>query len=190
MQGEGFMYALYTKRPQIRGHQYTFREKTHLFGCNLGMIPHLLELSLDSDANEPLRWHVNVEEMLANDGKPGCSLIIDLKPNQRETNLSLYEVANAWGFSAKGWTPLMLHLRGLFVDESPNEYDREDFMRLDEDITQPIFSIMYVHGTIVRGELAGKWLPPARSSTNSVLLWPDSMTYFAEEAKKVMASKD
>lgn len=183
------MYALYTKRRQVRGFHYTFRERTHLFGCNHGMIPHLLELSLKSEDTEPLRWHVNVEEMLAKAGKTNCSLIIDLKPNQRETNLSLYEVANVWGFSAKAWTPLMLHLRGLFIDDSPTTYNREDFMRLDEDTTEPIFSVMYVHGSIERGELAGKWLPPARSSTNSVLLWPDSMKYFAKEANRVMATK-
>jgi hypothetical protein len=181
------MYYLYSKRSEARRHRFTLKEETHLFGCNKGMIPHLLKISLASGAEEPLFWHINVGEMLARDGKKDCALIIDLKPKQRETNLSLYEVAEVWGASAKMWTPLMLHLRGLFVDENPRRFKRDDFVRTDDAIVEPIFSMMYVHGSISGGALVEKWLPPGASFTNSVLLWPDSMKYFAEKATEVMS---
>jgi hypothetical protein len=90
-----------------------------------------------------------------------------------------------WGHSAKGWTPIMLRLRGLYIDANPAQVDSENFERLDEHIDDPIFSMMYLHGSIKEGELVDKWTTPGPSATNAVLLWPDTLEYFASEAKKV-----
>jgi hypothetical protein len=181
------MYALYRKTPDgSDGHRYQFVEKTSLFGCHSGWIPELLKHSLASTANEPIKWHVSVENGLRGAEYPGCTLIIDLKPKNAGTNLSLYEVVEVWGHSSQGWTPIMLHLTGLFIDEDPNAFNRNDFTRHAADIDDPIFSMMYLKGTIRDGKLVDKWTTPGPSSTNSVLVWPDTLKYFAEEAARLM----
>jgi hypothetical protein len=123
-----------------------------------------------------------MDEAFQEAGYADHTLIIDLKPKNRETNLSLYEVAEVWGHSSNGWTPIMLRLRGLFIDEDPTAFNREDFTRCEADIDDPIFSMMYLQGTIREGSLLDKWTPPGPSPTNSVLLWPETLQYFSEVA--------
>ena len=79
-----------------------------------------------------------------------CSLIIDLKPYQKETNLSLYELLDVWGFSDHSWTPVMLRLSGLFVDEDDPEViaQRQDFVLEDDEIDGPIYEFMYIAGSV------------------------------------------
>jgi len=187
------MYALYrkTRMPDGSGDRYQLLQDDdiHLFGCNNGRIPLLLKQSLAVTANEPIKWHVSIESGMRDAGCPDHTLIIDLKPkrpNKPETNLSLYEVVEVWGHSSHGWTPIMLHLKGLFIDEDPKVANRADFTRSPEEIDDPIFSMMYLHGTVVNGSLAGKWTTPRPGATNSVLLWPDSLKYFSGEAARLM----
>ena len=176
------MYALYEKRS---GHRFLFKEQISLFGCNAGYIPKLLKAGLDGSASEPWPWHLNVETAMKKVGHSGETLIINLMPNSK-TNLSLYEVVDVWGYSAAGWTPVMLHLRGLFVDADPSRFDQRDFVRSPADIDDPIFSMMYLSGTLREGAIRGRWTPPGPSPTNSVLLWPDTFKYFADRAREIM----
>jgi len=46
--------------------------------------------------------------------------------------------------------------------------------------------VMYLAGTIVDGELKGRWTAPGPSSSNGVLMWPEVMMYFTEEAQRIM----
>jgi hypothetical protein len=177
------MYALYSKQPQEKGHRYIFKEEVSLFGCNSGYIPRLLKAGLTKCASEPLPWHVNIEQAMSSVGETGNTLIINLKPN---INLSLYEISDVWGYSSSGWTPVMFYLKGLFVEEDPTAFNGLDFIRMPLDIEDPIFSMMYLNGTVLSGEIDGRWTPPSPSATNSVLLWPDTFEYFAQKAKEVM----
>ena len=93
-----------------------------------------------------------------------------------------------WGHSDHGWTPIMFHLRGLFMDEHPAHFDRQIFCRADSEMDDPIFSMMYLNGSVRNGTLIGKWTPPGPSPTNSVLLWPETLQYFSGEAAKLTAS--
>src|SRR4051794_28517130 len=113
------MYALYGKTASGGSHRYPFGEGVSLFGCNHGYIPWLLTETMAEAASEPLTWHLAVDAGLQAVGQGGSTLIINLKPNAKDGNLSLYEVIEVFGFSSSGWTPVMLYLRGLFVDENP-----------------------------------------------------------------------
>jgi hypothetical protein len=84
----------------------------------------------------------------------------------------------------------MLHLRGLLVDENPTDFDELNFERDESDVIDPIFSMMYLNGTILQNRLSGRWTPPGPSSTNSVLLWPETLRYFCREALGVLAERE
>ncbi|MBC7944512.1 MAG: hypothetical protein H7X91_04450 [Burkholderiales bacterium] len=74
--------------------------------------------------------------------------------------------------------------KGLFIDEDPTAFDEQDFKRQAVDIEDPIFSTMYLNGTVNDGSLVGGWTAPGPSSTNSVLLGPDIFSFFAKKATK------
>ena len=180
------MYALYEKASDGEAYRYRFGKQVSLFGCNSGYIPRLLAKTVDKAASEPLAWHLSVDDALRTVGQEDHALIIDLKPNSKEANLSLYEVVEVFGYSASGWTPVMLYLRGLFVDEDPSKFDAQAFVRATAEVDDPIFSMTYLKGTLRSGAIEGRWTPPGPSSTNSVLLWPDAFKYFAEQAQIIM----
>ena len=180
------MYALYDKTWKNGSYHYCFRNKISLFGCKMGYVPRLLRQQLTDDLSQPLAWHVNVEFGLRDEGKDKQTFIIDLKPNSKEPNLSLYEVADVWGYSSSGWTPILLHLRGLLVDKDPECFNRSHFDLELKQIDDPIFSMMYLRGTVKNGQLEGRWTTPGPSTTNSVLLWPDAFEYFQQQAQRLM----
>jgi hypothetical protein len=183
------MYAIYQKQKNIDGYRYIFKEQTSLFGCNSGYIPSLLQKQLIIEATEPFAWKLDLREALEKEGMANNVLVINLKPNSKEANLSLFELVNVWGYSSSGWTPIMIYIRGLFVDEDARLFNEKDFIRKEEEMEDPIFSMMYLNGTITQGKITGRWTPPSPSSTNSVLLWPDTLQYFSSEAQKIIENK-
>jgi len=183
------MYAIYQKQRNEVGYRYIFKEKTSLFGCKSGYIPKLLQKQLKAEDTEPFAWKLDLKKALEKEGMANSVLIINLKPNNKKTNLSLYELDHVWGYSASGWTPIMIYLRGLFVDEVHQLVNDKDFIRKEEEIEDPIFSMMYLMGTITKGKIDGKWTPPGPSPTNSVLLWPNTFQYFFSEAQKIVEIK-
>lgn len=183
------MYGLYRKSLTAEENvRYEFVEQVSLFGCNEGYIPWLLTFQIPVAQGEPFKWHIDIESSLAaRDDVNGNALIIDLKPKD-SSSVSLYEVAEAWGYSDSGWTPIMLHLRGLLIEHDRASVDDKDFGRKVTDIDDPIFSMMYLRGSVKGGKLSGTWTTPRPSATNSVLLWPDSFRYFMSEAEKILGS--
>jgi hypothetical protein len=176
------MYGLY-RRTRIGGSTRYERDPNEreisLFGCNNGFIPWLLGFKVPQGQSEPYRWHVDVlPELDAQSDYRNGSLIIDLKPKQNKTNVSLYEVLDVWGWSESDWTPIVLRLNGLFVDESPETINRDDFLRDDADIQGPIYEFLYLVGSVKDGALNGLWVPPPASPTNAALLWPETLSYF------------
>lgn len=173
------MYARYVRTQSgADATRYQFQEKVSLFGCNNGFITWLLGLKIPPGQGEPFRWHVNVVgELGSNREYPNNTLVIDLKPKQNKTNLSLYEVMDVWGYSHGGWTPILLHLTGLFVDQDPSSIDRNDFVRNDGELDGPIYEFLYLDGSVGNGKIVGQWVPPPASPTNAALLWPDTLNY-------------
>ena len=80
----------------------------------------------------------------------------------------------------------MMRLRGLFVDADPEQVNTEDFHYNLENADDPIFSVMYLGGSIKDGHLTGRWTPPGPSSTNGVLMWPETLQYFFGEAQRII----
>lgn len=175
------MYALYTKdRVEEKDHFQMYAECS-LFGSKGGFIPWLLAKHIPPDQGGPYKWHIDVPSELDKTTEYArMTLIIDLKPKQREKNVALYEVLDVWGYSAKGWTPVMLRLSGLFVDAEPAGIDRNDFFIEDEKRQDAIYEYLYVQGSVACGALTDKWILPPASSTNGALLFPDAMKYFLQ----------
>lgn len=177
------MYALYKKLKDTNGYKYEFQKKVSLFGCNCGYIPDFLRKQLGGEETEPHKWKLDLKTAFEKEGKENNVLVINLKPNSK--NLSLYELVRVWGYSSSGWTPIMIYIRGLFIDGDPHPFNDRYFVRKEEEIEDPIFSMMYLNGTISQGKISGKWTPPGPSPTNSVLLWPDVLDYFSSMAKQI-----
>lgn len=176
------MYGLYNRRQHRRRIEFSLTPKdAHLFGKNRGWIPWLLE-ETHKNASEPLKWHLPIHE-LVNEWEPGCSLLINLKPKDRA--LHFYELVHAWGHCSNGWTPIMLCLVQLHIDtkSTPCESGAFTCRRSNE----MCFSTNYLNGTIQSGKLEGTWSPPRPSSTNGVLLWPETLEYFANEAANTVS---
>lgn len=177
------MYARYTRtQADANSTRYQLQEeRVSLFGCNNGFIPWLLSLKIPTGQGEAYRWHVNVvHELGTNPEYPNSTLIIDLKPKQNKSNLSLYEVMDVWGYSSHSWTPILLRLNGLFEDEDPALIDRKDFVRGDDEIDGPIYEFLYLNGSVNNGKIVGSWSTPPASTTNAALLWPDTLNYFVQ----------
>ena len=183
------MYMRYLKTSSAGRSSYRFAEKIHLFGCNNGFIPWLLERRISPSQGEPFKWHIPIGESLNgvtknNTDCNGSALIIDLKPKQNKNNLSLYELEDVWGYSNDGWSPILLRLCGLFVDADPKGVDREKFAISDTEREGPIYEFMYLTGSVKDGKLDGSWNAPPASPTNAALLWPEALTYFFESIRR------
>ncbi len=176
------MYARYIRtRVGADAARYQFQETAKLFGCNEGFIPWLLGLKIPPGQGGPFRWHVDVAGELGSHAEyPGSTLVIDLKPKQNKTNLSLYEVMDTWGYSDDSWSTILLRLTGLFVDRDPASFNRQDFVRRDDELDGPIYEFLYLDGSVRDGKIIGSWNPPPVSATNAALLWPDALSYFVQ----------
>lgn len=174
------MYVRYEKTHTGGRSSYRFAERCSLFGCNEGYIPWLLAKRTPSAQGEPYTWHIPVQEALDSTEYRGSALVIVLKPKQHKTNLSLYEVLDVWGYSASGWSPILLHLSGLFVDADPATINPNDFSVADGDREEPIYEFLYLDGTVSNGKLIGRWNAPPASPTNAALLWPETLRYFID----------
>ena len=177
------MYARYKKTRVGSGTtQYELQqEEIHLFGCIQGYIPWLLKPKIPAGQGGTYKWHIDVvAELGSHQEYPDNTLLIDLKPKQNKTNVSLYELMDVWGYSEDGWSPILLRLNGLFVDKDPSSVDRNTFMLKDDDISGPIYEFMYLNGSVEDGDLYGQWTSPPTSPTNAVLLWPEPLNYFLQ----------
>lgn len=181
------MYNFYSMTKDGPHVQYKKLREAHIFGCNVGLIASLLKKRLLPTDSQPLRWHLSVENILAEQLE---ALIIDLKPNNADkgTSRSLYMVKDVWGFSHCDWTPALMRMRGLVVDGDPVIENQDDFTVEINPGHENIYTILYFDGTIKNGHLDGRWVPPSRSSTNSALLWPDTVRYFFQIIKEVTPS--
>lgn len=172
------MYYLYNKILENNRRRLTRIREISLFGCNSGIIPSILRLGKYDEANKQHDWHIEVEKSLEGIGMPNCTIVIDLKSKQRDTNVSLYELVDVWGYSYEDWSPILLLLYGLEVDARPNDVNPVDFIVDPKGYDVPIYEFLYLNGGIAGGKLAGKWIPPPSSPTNAALLWPETLGYF------------
>jgi len=178
------VFCLYKIETSQGKKRYVFDKETHLFGCNKGLMVQILKADPPISQGEAVKWQINLIRDLPKIGIHDKTLVIDLKPNAKN-NLSLYELVNIFGFSAHGWTPMLLHLKSIFVDdEGPEEMKK--MIEISEFSQDDIFTFAHVmDGSIEMGRVVGKWVAPRPSSTNSALLWDSVFEYFYECKKSI-----
>lgn len=133
-------------------------------------------------------WSATAEALLeANfEDAQNLRLVIDLKPDV-EGNISLYMVKTVWGVTYPQWTPIMLELTPLFVDESVPEDIRAECKRKilfdpDPEAHEPVFDFFYLQG----GYAEGSWNPGRLGGYNGALLWPDAASYFTAQIQQIL----
>ncbi len=187
-------FYLYEKTPEGKGFRYRHIRKVPLAGSRSGLIAQLLRRKELPWGREPFPWHLPMAQELENLGWKNHAILIELKPYSATPNLSLYELQDVFGYSYSGWTPLVFHLRGLFIDQDPNIVDPKDFL-YESDRFDPqqrhkhIFTFPYLQGGVYEGKIEGKWIFPRPSSTNTALLWPEAMSYFIAQIQKVLDNR-
>jgi len=174
-------HILYKVQKTDQGAQYTKRDNVALAGNRNGVIVKYLRAKMNG-ASEPVKWSMNIAEALRILGLDGDALVIDLKPYNREGVVSLFEILNIWGYSAFGWTPIMLQLQELAVDEDPAVISKENFVAPMDRGNRFVYTFLFLSGTIKQGQIEGTWNFTRPSPANSVLLWPEAMDYLMEKA--------
>ena len=174
-------YFLYNRTHENGRDRFIWQGKTHLFGCNKGVVANALKTQIPDGQQPPWCWHINVPDYLRQQNSIGAVFVIDLKPRQREENneFSFYELLEVWGCSYEGqYTTALLRLQSLLTDHQDNDLDYKDFIINHEVDNSPIFTFLYFAGDVCNGRLNGPWTAPNRSATNSALLWPEDFDYF------------
>jgi len=177
------MYYLYQAKKIDGKTAYKQKESISLAGIRSGIIPNYLKTQIPPDQIEPWKWHIKAKDILAQNKLPDHIIVIDIKPSS-DKYILLLELAEVWGYSDNGWTPILMRLRGLLIDEEINLYDKKSFELNNKLKEEPIYSLLHLAGTVENGKLKGKWTFPGPSSTNSLLLWPEPRKYFIEAIQK------
>ncbi|MGA8214872.1 MAG: hypothetical protein WB799_14845 [Candidatus Sulfotelmatobacter sp.] len=177
------MFLLYKVTKTPPSCRFDLLRETHLFGCNKGFVPRYLRSVLPADANEPYKWHFKTADALHALEPDADAFVIDLKPNNKK-NASRYEVREFAGYSDNDWTPAMLKMGALLVDQDADKYPRESFVLSQCDGLDEVITFLHFSGSVKDGSLVLKWVAPGRSSTNSVLLWPEVFNYFCSQLRQ------
>jgi hypothetical protein len=174
------MYAVYEKSLNTDGtYQLKMLRKISLAGCNNGIICEELADIIKPTDSFPIGWTIPMAAIYA---AAGHTVIIDLKPNN-DSETVIYELDTVFGFSYQNWSPIMFRLKELFNEEKEGDFDIENFSYSEEGLSI-VYTMTYLTGGIQGGQLKEKWIFPNRSSTNSVLFWPDAMTFFMQKIKE------
>lgn len=175
------MFLLYKVTGIMPVRRFELLRETHLFGCNQGLVARYLRTILPRDATVPYKWHFSVSDALTVLEPDADAFVIELKPNQYG-NASRYEVATITGYSDnKWWTPAMLAMRALLVDQDAAKYPREAFVLNRCDKLDEVYTFLHFSGGVENGLLSEKWAAPGPSPTNSALLWREVLEYFASK---------
>ena len=178
-------YFRYNRTDKNGNWRFALQEKDHLYGCRVGIVANALKALLEQDQvgkQEPWGWHINVSKEVQKLNCTGDVFVIDLKPKKRgKKKFSFYELLDVWGYSNKGWTPALLRLRGLLVDDCDPCRDYNCFTIDPKEVKkEPIFTFAYFSGSIENGEIKGRWSCTGPASSNAVLLWPEAAKYFTD----------
>lgn len=192
-------YSIYRKHHSGALVEYEFVKRIGLFGWrdsreSGGWLPSLLRqhiaatpVSVDSPS-----WHISRDELqggLESDvDSTRNSLLVEYNRNE-QSDVELYEIVEIWGYSLRNSTSMMLHLKRLACDGTQTAGGRR-FSICQDAVHDPqsVLALTYTpNGTIKGGRMIGNW-PPPPGPTNSVLLRPAALEYFAGEVKKMTAA--
>ena len=171
------MYCWYKHIKQNGVLSLQYEDDLSLAGCNNGIIANELKEILHPEDNPPIGWVIPISEKY---NKQDYSVIIDIKPNNDE--VFLCELDMVFGYSFSGWSPIMLRLKKLYSDETKEDVDKENFLYPEDP--EIIYTMLYLYGSIENGKINGTWRFPGPSPTNSLLLWPEAMSFFHNQVKE------
>ncbi|MCG2717491.1 MAG: hypothetical protein L6408_01475 [Nanoarchaeota archaeon] len=173
------MYALYDQVKESSTLKLKFKKEISLAGSQSGLIPTALKSILTKNQSAPFGWHLSIPEIYIETNQ---FVIIDIRPNNKKyKNIFICELTDVFGYSYLKWTPILFRLKGLYVDIPPSSIDKNFF----EYPANPelIYTMLYLSGSVSEGKLVGTWNYPGPSPTNSVLLWPEALSYFIKSIK-------
>lgn len=128
-----------------------------------------------SPATAKPRWKICESQLLRLvDGGEKNAVVVDLKPEVRR-NVSLYRIRDIWGYSADGWTPILLKLTRLFSDrdtENPQEF-KQSFDEREARI-ETVYEFLYLQGECSDDS----WSWGRVGNVNGTLLFPEALDYF------------
>ena len=141
-------------------------------------------------SRRPYFHHFFVADLLSSAGHDPNShrLVIDLKPSTPR-NVSLYEVRELWAAINETWTPIMLRIHPLFMDEKVEKGREEECKRRflvdpNRDTGYPIHDIVYLKGGYDKrpdGKDGSHWWGPSRlGQYSAALLFPEVAERFSE----------
>lgn len=178
------MYWLYERRRVPNGLEYTRGRRISLAGSRSGLICAQLRKSTPPSQSEPYEWQFETSDAVKLFGNPDDVVVVDLKPKSGEY-VTLFQLDAVYGYSCSGWTPIMLEMAGLLVDEPLTDWNKEFFVIDEKELDDnTVYTFLYLTGTVMDGGLVGRWLYPGPSPTNSALLWRDAREYFISKMKR------
>jgi len=178
------MFSLYQKITRSSEVRCRRQGDFALFGSRVGLIPKRLQRELSPDQGEPFSWHLSIGQVLALEGWADTAVVIDIKPRSK-TEAKLCELLDAWGYTACGWTPILLRMRVLIDDEPPSTVDKNDFpMRPAEDV----YTFLYTAGGVREGHLEGTWSLRGGGRTGGPLLSQKALAYFLRAIRETTPS--
>ena len=75
------MYYLYNFQKQETTKKFQKDKETHLFGCNKGLIAHILKEKRPCSSSDECKWQITLEDDLPAIGLESKAIVIDLCMN-------------------------------------------------------------------------------------------------------------
>ena len=177
------MYLLYRTKEGPKGLDFKKESEISLAGNTSGIVVKYLRTIITPKDTEPFEWEIDTKKAVSALGLSGNALVVDVKPNSKEL-VMLFELQKIYGVSSNGWTPVMLELKDLIVDEPASKWDKSRFIIPNDSPRRDIaYTFVYLSGSVKDGKPVGTWNFPGPSSTNGSLLWPDTMRYFISKVQ-------
>jgi len=174
------MYSIYNLQTKPKQLRFNFSNEISLAGCNNGIIPRLLEGMIKKESKPPVGWIIPISDIYCRNNQ---AVIIDIKPKNKKNNETfLCELDLVFGFSYSEWTPVMYRLKHLLFSVKNTEPDKNNFIA--PETSEILYTMSYLSGSFKDGQLTGTWNPPGPSATNSLLLWPEAITFFYQQIAK------
>lgn len=180
----------YIYEKEDKGDYWRFRNIKQITAIPRKLIqPFFSDLPENFD-EDSLKWKMyesDIESRLLDYVTPSSdkqlSIVIDLKPNSKKNEVSLYQIKAMYGCSYEEWTPLCLKL-GAVCEKSNVEkpYEVKQIVEVRKSqLDQDIIEFLY----IMKGYKSGSLNWGRTGNVNAVLLWPEALKYFIKECLKI-----
>jgi len=170
------MYLLYKTKDCPGGLEFKRGSQASLAGNASGIVVKYLRTVMTPKDSERFEWEIDTKKAIGALGLSGDVVVVDIKP--KSDKVLLFELQRIYGVSSHEWTPIMLELRELIVDEPASKWDKSRFVIGGYGQKEIVYTFLYLRGSVRDGKPVRTWNFPRPSSTNGPLLWPDTMKYF------------